>query len=471
MSNHINNKMMLTAKLDQKLAMNPQLRQAITLLQYNTLDLRQYIQQYMEKNLFLDVEENDASNQIESDADDDVDSSSFQGETQFNQKSSNHFNHSDRFSQNENYLENYAVPKNLRDYLKDQTLLCKFNPIEQHIAEAIIDAIDDEGYLTMSLVDIQHALEVLGPPSIDTIESVLSFIRTFDPIGVGAKDVKECLTLQLENLPIKNQIWQTAKEIINKYFEKVSFTETKKIMSELNITKEQFEQAKSLISLLDPKPGLKYSSDMDINIEPDLYVKKVKNTWQVFLANNILTSIKINDQYQSLIKKNKEHESYEILNKELQEAQWLLKGLKRRNETLLKVASYIMHLQKDFLEHGPSSMKPMNILDVSQALDLHESTVSRVTTGKYIATPQGFFELKYFFPSHVGTQSGESCSNTAVKQYIKEIIQAEKDHIYSDGEIAKILKQKGINVARRTVAKYREALKILPSNQRSKVNN
>jgi RNA polymerase sigma-54 factor len=214
---------------------------------------------------------------------------------------------------------------------------------------------------------------------------------------------------------------------------------------------------------------MQFSTEMNINLEPELYVKKVKNKWQVFLAESLLTQVKINKQYQEIIRQHKKQGSYATLKHELEEARNLLKGLKKRNETLLAVGSYIIELQQDFLERGPAFMKPMNIVDVSQVLTIHESTVSRVTTGKYIMTNRGVFELKYFFPSHVGMQTGDTCSAIAVKSYIKEIINQETvEHALSDEEIAEILRKKGITISRRTVAKYRESMKILASYQRAR---
>jgi RNA polymerase sigma-54 factor len=463
-------KMIITARQDMRLTMSPQLRQAISLLQHNTIDLKQLLQQYIEKNPFIDVEEasaNEDAKTVETHQDE---------ENHYHEYStpSNKFHASHTYSgqdnDDKNYIENYSIPQNLRSYLLEQTLLCQFDPVEQMIAEAIIDAIDENGLLTMSMQDIEHNLLEQGCPAITNTHKVLSIIQSMDPPGIAHRDLRECLLIQLNLLTDKSASWEIAHRIINHYFEHLAQNNVKKLLSQLKITKQQFDDALIHIRSLNPKPGLKYNSDIDITIEPELFVKKIKNEWRVFLVDNILNSIKINTDYQNLIKKNKKHSSYEVLNKELQEAKWLITGLKRRSETLFKVASYIMEHQKDFLDHGHAFMKPMNIIDVSQALDIHESTVSRVTTGKYIATPKGMLELKYFFPSYVLTESGEACSATSVKEYIKDIIlQETKERILSDGEIALLLKKKGINIARRTVAKYREAMKILPSYQRAQL--
>ncbi len=460
----MSNKMLVTVKLDQRLMMSQQLRQAIMLLQYNTLELKQFVQQCLEKNPLIETEETEEH--VSLDETPTMVSGAEEDSSQLFKYSANlsrrHVNYED-----ESTIENYSAQKSLREHLLEQTLLCQFDQLQQTIAEAIVDAIDDNGYLTMSLEDLQCAISEMNPPDIHIVKEVLKKVQTFDPVGVGSRDMRECLLLQLDCHLEKNTTWQTAYNIVHDYFDTESFTNSKKIMKQLGVTRQQYQAALVLLRTLDPHPGMQYSENTDMNIEPELYVKKIRNTWRVFLSESILTSIKINTQYQDLIKKNKQHGSYGGLKQELEEAKWLIKGLKKRNETLFAVASHIVELQKDFLDLGPSHMKSMNIADVAQELDLHESTISRVTTGKYIATPRGVFELKYFFPSHVSTQTGEFCSAIAVKELIKEIVSQETEqHALSDSDIAAQLKARGINIARRTVAKYREALRILPSYQR-----
>lgn len=457
-------KMLLTAKLDQRLVMSQQLTQAITLLQYNTLDLKQLVQQYIETNPLIEIEnpENIETETASIKADDSEESSQL-----FNFTAD--LSRSNRYNGDETTLENYSIPKTLREHLMEQTLLCQFKPLKQTIAETIIDSVDENGQLPLSLSEISNMID--EPVDMTIIEEVLKKIQTFDPPGIAARDLRECLLIQLDHLPQQDQTWTTAKNILSGSFELLSKYDHKAVIKSLSINQQQFDQAMALIRSLNPKPGLSFLRETDLNNEPELYVKKTKNKWKVFLSESILTNIKINNEYQNLIRQNKKHESYDALSKELQEAQWLLKGLQRRNETLFNVASHIVKLQTDFLDYGRAFMKPMNIIDVSQALNIHESTVSRVTTGKYLATPRGVFELKFFFPSYVLTSSGEACSDTAVKEMIKEIIDGENSNKpHSDNEIAKQLKDKGVNIARRTIAKYREALKILPSYQRCRVD-
>jgi RNA polymerase sigma-54 factor len=298
---------------------------------------------------------------------------------------------------------------------------------------------------------------------------VLKAIQQFDPVGVAARDMKECLLLQLQYTSPPSAETEIAKKIITYSFEDNAVNNANKIIKKLGITEPQFKSAMNVVKKLNPNPGRQYSNTINNHVEPELYVKKIKDKWQVFLADSILTNVKINKEYQQLIKQSKKLSSQNSLQKELQEAQWLLKGLQRRNETLLKVASYIVEVQYDFFENGAGSMKPLTNADVAQMVDVHESTISRVTSGKYVATPHGVFELKYFFPTQL-SQQGRICSDTAVKQLILKIVSQETgEKVYSDSDIAKLLSEQGIQIARRTVAKYREALNILPSYQRAKL--
>lgn len=439
-------KLALTAKLDQRLAMNQQLRQAINLLQYNTLELKQIIQEHLETNPLIEAEDAEIDDR----------------DTYFSHYSADTYK-SAYYTDEENKLENFAKPENLRAHLLDQLLLCRFDKQDHLIAETIIDAIDEQGRLTMSIDEISRMVIAIPLISNEHIENILKKIQILDPIGVGARNAQECLLIQLNHMLNKNKIHALATQLVQNHFEMLASNNIKKIVKGIGASMHEFLEAMTLLRTLNPTPGLEFFTELETNIEPELYVKKIKNQWQVFLTKNVLTQVKLNTQYRDLIKKTIKQPN-EPLQQALQDAQGLIKGLKRRNETLLAVASHIMELQKDFLETGATSMKPLNIIDVSYALDLHESTVSRITTGKYIATPKGVFELKYFFPSFVQTQTGGECSAIAVKALIKEIINQESDeHAWSDGEIATLLKKKGINIARRTVAKYREALRILPS--------
>ncbi len=418
----MSSKMLLTARLDQRLVMSQQLTQAITLLQYTTLDLKQLVKQYIETNPLIEAEEHDTATNDNADGEEDH-------QQYYQPRKSTRYNNDN--NQDDNALENYSTPKSLREHLLEQTLLCKFKPLEQLVAETIIDAIDENGYLCMSLAEILQTL----PPETDCtlafMETVLTKLQSFDPVGVACRDIRECLALQIQAMPERGTSHRIAMDILTNHFDMIPLRNPRALSKKLDISIEQCTEALTIIRGLNPKPGLQYTNEIELNMDPELYIKKVKNVWCVFLNESILTSIKINKSYHEAIKNNKKHASYEALSRELQEAQWLLKGLQRRNETLLKVATHIIKLQHDFIEYGQTFMKPMNITDVAQALNLHESTVSRVTTGKHISTPRGVFELKYFFPSYVLTDSGATCSDTAVKEYIKEIIAANQPRTHT----------------------------------------
>lgn len=466
----MNNKMSVTLKMDQRLQMSQQLRQAITLLQYNTLDLKQLVQQYIDSNPLIEVEESDYEESDEKT----VEETRINTEVESDDSYTNHYNsdwtRGGQYYEDDSRLENFTRPKSLREHLLDQTLNSHFNDVEQIIAESIIDAIDEHGFLSMPLEEIHQILADNQSISAEQVQHILSIIQTYEPLGVASKDIQECLLIQLKSLSVQGGYYQQAYQIIHHYYNEFCDHNVKYILKMMNMAQSDYNQCSDIIRHLNLHPGTQYSNDSDIYVEPELHVKKIKNKWQVFLADSILTDIKINKRYQEIIKKNKRHGSYQSMKQELDEAKALLTALKRRNETLLNVAKHIVELQSDFLDNGLTHMKPMNIVTVSEALNVHESTVSRITTGKYIATPRGVFELKYFFPSQVSSSTGASCSDIAVKAHMKEIIQHEiKSRPYSDADLVLILKQKGINLARRTVAKYREAMKILPSYQRGKV--
>lgn len=469
----MSNKMILTTKLNQQLVMNQQLSQAITLLQYNSQELKQLVQQYIDTNPLIEHESIDLTDNNDTE-DNDIKpdpSTNHEDVTHLNQYSAD-ISKSSNYAGDESLLENIPASKSLRQHLLDQLPLCGFNSSEQTLAEAIIDAINDDGRLIHTKDEIIQSGHLDAVSTLDYFPKVLERIQQLDPPGIGAYTLQECLLIQIKLGNYDDILANTALNILNDYFDLLATNKLKLLQNKLKIETDIFNNAIQLIKSLDPKPGLNFTNDLGLHIEPELFVKKIRNEWKVFLAESILTKININKEYQNIIKTHKTHQAYAALSKELQEAQWLIKGLQRRNETLLITANQIIKHQLNFLEHGKTFMKPLNISDISAEVGLHESTISRVTTGKYIATPFGVFELKYFFPSYVLTDTGHSCSEVAVKEHIKEIVSNETAiHVYSDSDIAKLLKEKGINIARRTVAKYREALKILPSYQRSQQYN
>ncbi len=451
------NKLVLTTKLDQRLQMSPQLMQAITLLQHNTLELKQIVQIELEQNPLLELEESDDTESLDA-----LQEESASYQFRLREQSV--------YWDDDNGLENLAAPTHLAAHLQQQILLARFNPREQLIAEAIIAGLDEAGRLTMSNRELQEALDVEVRE--EEIATVVKTMQTLDPPGVCARTLVECLLIQLKNQDIDPTMKALTERLISHCLLDATTNNLKKKLQALKITDVEYDAALAILRKLDPQPGLRFSQEEALHAEPELYAKKTRQGWRAYLADSILTRLKIDKQYQQLLKQQSQEASPNALQQKLQEAQWLLKGIKRRNETLLNVANEIIKVQSDFFEKGPAGLKPLNIAEIAYAADVHESTISRVTSGKYIVTPYGVLELKYFFSSHLQTTGGTQCSATAVKELIKNIIAEESLHqVNSDGEIADKLKQQGISVARRTVTKYREAMNILSSYERAGLNS
>lgn len=444
----MSNKLLLTTKVDQRLLMNQQLKQVITLLQVTTLELKQQVEQWIESNPLIEVREELEEDEVI---------------YQYHDKVRHHST-----DQDNDFLENLAANETLRQYLIKQTLDCGWNDRAQKIAELIIDAIDDDGYLTMSVNEVYEAIQTNIETDEAEILSILKIIQTFEPAGVGARNTKECLLIQLEQKENRDEAWIGARKILSLEQFELNHLDLKSMIKATGMTEKALTHAFQLIKTLNLSPGKTFSGLKEQSIEPEIVVRKVQGEWRVELANSLMSRIDINKEYQSIIKKNARDKSFKTISTQLQEAKILVNGLKRRNETLLAVATYIVSHQDNFFEEGAFEMRPMNLIDVASALNYHESTISRITTGKYMATPRGLFELKYFFPGQLKTVQGKSRSSIAVKAMIEKIITNESsDHAYSDDEITKQLNQEGITISRRTVTKYREAMHIPSSYERA----
>jgi RNA polymerase sigma-54 factor len=491
-------KQTLQLKLGQQLTMTPQLQQAIRLLQLSTLELQTEIQEALESNPMLEVnedhpDEGQEGTQGEAAATEDhgdtptVEASERAVDAQEQELPSDLPTDSDWEDTYADSFESYApaIPapadsdfsgyeqansssESLHDHLNWQLNLTPFSDVDQAIATAIIDAIDDDGYLAGSLEDIHQSFSDMEV-ELDEVEAVLNRVQDFDPPGVGARDLRECMLLQLRYFDPDTPWLKEAKQIIEDYFEPLAKREYNLIMRRLKISEGDLQQALRLIQALNPRPGGQISDRQPEYVIPDVFVRKVKGEWRVELNPEVTPKIGINNLYAELAKQNNSKDSA-FLKNSLQEARWFLKSLKSRNETLYKVATCIVERQKDFFEYGEEAMKPMVMHDIAEAVDMHESTISRVTTKKYMHTPRGIFELKYFFSSHVGTATGGECSATAIRAILKKLIAAENPgKPLSDNKLAALLGEQGINVARRTVAKYREAMSIAPSNERKRL--
>ncbi|NNN45597.1 MULTISPECIES: RNA polymerase factor sigma-54 [unclassified Vibrio] len=481
----------LQLKLGQQLAMTPQLQQAIRLLQLSTLDLQQEIQEALESNPLLDVEEStddlptldDASpsnNTSELSADisepESPDSSDLIEKSEISAELEIDTTWDDVYSANtgstgislDDELPVYQgeTTQTLHDYLLWQLDLTPFSDTDRSIAYAIIDAIDDYGYLTTSLEELLENFN--SDVELDEIEAVRKRIQQFDPLGVGSLHLQDCLLLQLATYPEHTPWLAEAKMLLTDYIDLLGNRDFKQIIKESKLKEEALRNTLQLIQQLDPRPGNQISQEHAEYVVPDVSVYKERGKWQVSINPDGVPRLKINQQYASLARGNNADSNY--IRSNLQEAKWLIKSLESRNETLLKVAKCIVEHQHDFFEYGEEAMKPMVLNDVAQAVEMHESTISRVTTQKYMHTPRGIFELKYFFSSHVSTDNGGECSSTAIRALIKKLVAAENPaKPLSDSKIAALLADQGIQVARRTIAKYRESLAIAPSSQRKRL--
>lgn len=457
----------LQLKLGQTLTMTPQLQQAIRLLQLPVLDLSAQIQEALEENIMLEME--DVPDVPKTSADSTAEIETIKAEDSWQIRSQERIQ--------DGGWNGEAQPGNdfadqsgqtLREHLLWQLELEGFSPRDSLIAEALIDSINDDGYLTIELEEIRDFVGKDANLTLDEIEQVLFRVQGFDPVGIGARSLAECIVLQLRQLAPSIPGVELAVRIATDHLQLIASQEFGEIRRALRTSEEDFEQALALVRSCNPKPGLAVSPAAAEYVIPDVFVRKIDGHWQVEISSSGIPRLAVNQHYARLLRGSGDHAA---LRTQLQEARWLVRSLEIRNETLLKVATCIVSRQREFLEHGDEAMKPLVLRDVAETIGMHESTISRVTTNKYMHTPRGVFEFKYFFSSHLSTVDGEDQSSTSVRAKIRKMIGAENPaKPLSDSKIAKLLADEGISVARRTVAKYREAMKIASSSER-KVRN
>jgi RNA polymerase sigma-54 factor len=449
----------LQLKLSNQLTMTPQLQQAIRLLQLSTLELQQEMANALETNPLLEVAEDSGI----------LGHNTLPEHPSIFSLTSSKKNKSEAGDYFEHLAQNRAIEESLRDHLLWQMRFSPLSPLEHTIANTIIDAITDEGYLPLSLEEVQAILSSEFRIALVDIEHVLKHIQRFDPPGVAARTLQECLILQIKHHQLKSEEARLAIEIITHDLPLLashSYTELKRTY---RLTDALLLDIIKLIKSLNPKPGLAFGSEQTQYVIPDLLVYKQKNRWEVMLNPDNTPKIRINSQYADLIKQNHNQTDQTFLKEHLQEARWLIKSLENRFDTLLKVGRAIFDRQQDFLEFGEEAMRPLVLTDIATEVEMHESTISRITTQKYVHTHRGVFELKYFFSSHVHMQHGGECSSTAIRALIKKLIVGENHtQPLSDSKLTSILKAQGIDIARRTVAKYRESLLIASSNERKR---
>ena len=464
----------LQLKLGQQLTMTPQLQQAIRLLQLPALELQAHIRELLETNVMLEpVEDTEATgtfDAIETTVPQEIPERASENTVEVLDEnwgeqtvgpSETPWNSDDDDRQQE-FADSSG--QSLQEHLLWQLELAKLEPRELAIARAIVDAINDDGYLTESLEAISQTLkpEIEADPA--EIERVLVLVQSLDPAGVGARSVGECIELQLRQLDPSTPGLALAIQIAKHHLELVAERELSLLRRELRATEEELAEALALVRSCHPRPGATVSAGSPEYVVPDVFVRRTEHGWAVEINSATLPRVRLNHSYASLIGRNASHAS---MRAQLQEARWLLKSLEIRNETLIKVAKSIVERQTAFLEHGEEYMRPMILKDIAEAVNMHESTISRVTSGKYMHTPRGVFELRYFFSSQVEGADGSGTSSTAIRAKIRKLVRDEDaENPLSDGRIAELLSAEGIPVARRTIAKYREAMGIAPSNER-----
>jgi RNA polymerase sigma-54 factor len=366
-----------------------------------------------------------------------------------------------------------SAPESLGDHLEWQLRMTPMSVRDQEIAYTLIDSINDDGYLMTSLEDITDTVtkdlpDTEEPVEVDEVEAVLHQIQNFDPLGVGARDLSECLLIQLRTLDPDTSYLQLAMQLAQAdSLAALAKRDAAQLRRKLKVSADDMQAAVALIQSMNPRPGAGVNAPQAAYIIPDVIVRKYKGIWRVELNGEVAPRLRVNQVYQGMIQQDKASKDKKYLQEQLQQAKWFIKSVNSRNDTLLKVARTIVDRQRAFFDHGPEAMKPLVLHDIAKTVEMHESTISRVTTNKYMLTPRGILELKYFFSSHVGTSDGGTCSATAIRSLIKKLVDEEStEKPISDSKIALFLESEGINVARRTVAKYRESMNIPPSSQR-----
>lgn len=509
-------KQTLALRMGQQLAMTPQLQQAIRLMQLSALELKTEVRQTIEANPMLDlVEENDeemlAADEAEDPFDDSEDDPGASDDQDLAANEANDLEDLDAAFETEvadtpgsieeipddlpvdvtwddvyqppraatsapspeednGFEERNSADDTLLDHLLWQLNLAPLSERDRAAAHMVIGNIDDDGMLTASAAELVDAMAPEIGFEADEMEAVIKLVQTFDPPGVAARDLRECLLLQLDQLPPDTPMRTEAIDLVRDHFGLLADRDFVGLVRRVRLAESELVEVMTLIRSLNPRPGGSIGSGGIEYVEPDVLVTKRNGRWTVELNRDSALRVRINDSYAGMIQRGDTSAANQYLKDNLQDAKWFLKNLEYRNETLLKVAASIVERQVGFLEHGEEAMQPLVLADIATAVDRHESTVSRVTTRKYMETPRGIFELKFFFSSHVGTVNGGEVSSTAIRALIRKLTSQENPRKpLSDSKIAAVLMERDIRVARRTVAKYRESMAIPPSNERRRL--
>ncbi|EOY5418975.1 RNA polymerase factor sigma-54 [Cronobacter turicensis] len=474
----------LQLRLSQQLAMTPQLQQAIRLLQLSTLELQQELQQALESNPLLeqtDIHDEIATQETQDseglDTAEALEQKEMPDELPLDASWDEIYTAGTPSGTGTDYIDDELpvyqgeTTQSLQDYLMWQVQLTPFTDTDRAIATAIVDAVDDTGYLTVTVQDILDGMgdndDDIGP---EEIEAVLKRVQRFDPVGVAARDLRDCLLIQLSQFSAETPFLAQARQIVSDHLDLLANHDFRSLMRVTRLKEDVLKESVNLIQSLDPRPGQSIQTGEPEYVIPDVLVRKHNGRWTVELNADSIPRLKINQQYAAMSGSARNESDSQFIRSNLQEAKWLIKSLESRNDTLLRVSRCIVEQQQAFFDQGEEYMKPMVLADIAQAVEMHESTISRVTTQKYLHSPRGIFELKYFFSSHVNTEGGGEASSTAIRALVKKLIAAENPaKPLSDSKLTSMLSEQGIMVARRTVAKYRESLSIPPSNQRKQL--
>jgi RNA polymerase sigma-54 factor len=472
----------LQFRLSQHLTLTPQLQQSIRLLQLSTVELNQEIERILMENPALEREDAEphgsgeheapraASEPAETVSSTPASEAPAAPETDWPSEAASNWRGPE---DDEDGDRTHATPDTptLRDHLRSQLSLTNLGERDRIFVELLIDALDEDGYLTQPLEEIAALLQPPEGPEAATepgalmeeLQIAICHLQQFEPAGVGARTPSECLSLQLKNLP-DDLVRKLALEIVQKHLDLLAARDYTRLKSATGADDDALRAAQRLIQTLNPRPGSAFAKLEARYVIPDVIVKKSRNVWKANLNPDAMPRLRINSLYAQLAAAAR---SGTGISSQLQEARWLIKNVQQRFDTILRVSQAIVDRQRHFLEHGEVAMRPLVLREIAGTLGLHESTISRVTTQKFMATPRGTFELKYFFGSHVATEAGGAASSTAIRALIKQLVAAEDAKApLSDARISQILGEQGIVVARRTIAKYRESLQIPPVNQR-----
>ncbi|HRO36320.1 RNA polymerase factor sigma-54 [Thauera sp.] len=471
----------LQLKLSQHLTLTPQLQQSIKLLQLSTIELNQEIERVLLENPMLEREDGDGGEYApaappgsapdreaapepaepmgESTAHEGGEGSSEDDGIDWSNVGQGASSRSED-DEDGDYQDIQAAGVSLREHLDQQIALSPLSDRDRALVRFLIEALDDDGYLHQPLEELLELLPQDAEVELDDLAIALCHVQSLEPAGIGARSPQECLALQLLALP-ESAIRPLALEIVTSHLELLAERNFARIRKLTGCDDEGLREAQALICSLDPHPGSRYSTAETRYVLPDVIVRKLRGQWSVSLNQEAMPRLRINRLYASLLQQNRAQGGG--LGGQLQEARWLIKNVQQRFDTILRVSQAIVDQQRQFFDHGDVAMRPLTLREIADQLELHESTVSRVTTQKYMATPRGVFELKYFFGSHVATDTGGAASSTAIRALIRQLVDAEDSKKpLSDARIAEILGEQGIVVARRTIAKYRESLNIPP---------